>query len=44
VGGLEQVSRPGFACSKAEVLQPDPCERGEYPDNLFAPPSRKAPA
>ncbi|RMH85242.1 Y-family DNA polymerase [Pseudomonas sp. AOB-7] len=37
LAGLEQVYRPGFAFSKAEVLLLDLCQRGEYTDDLFAP-------
>ena len=35
--GLEQIYRPGFAFSKAEVLLLDLCQRGEFTGDLFAP-------
>lgn len=34
--GLEQIYRPGFAFSKAEVLLLDLCQRGEFTEDLFA--------
>lgn len=37
LAGLEQIYRPGFAFSKAEVLLLDLCQRGEYTDDLFTP-------
>lgn len=36
LAGLEQIYRPGFAFSKAEVLLVDLCGRGEFTDDLFA--------
>lgn len=42
LAGLEQIYRPGFAFSKAEVLLLDLCHRGEYTDNLFAPTQSEA--
>jgi len=37
LAGLEQLYRPGFAFSKAEVLLLELCQRGEFTDDLFAP-------
>lgn len=34
---LEQLFRPGFAFSKAEVLLLELCQRGEFSDDLFRP-------
>lgn len=34
---LDELYRPGFAFSKAEVLLMDLCGRGEFTDDLFAP-------
>lgn len=36
LAGLDQLYRPGFAFSKAEVLLVDLCQRGEFTDDLFA--------
>lgn len=36
VGALDQLFRPGFNYSKAEVLLLSLCQRGEYTDDLFA--------
>lgn len=36
VDALEQVYRPGFKYSKAEVLLLSLCQQGEYTDDLFA--------
>lgn len=37
LAGLEQLYRPGFAFSKAEVLLLELCQRGEFTGDLFAP-------
>lgn len=36
VDALDQLLRPGFKYSKAEVLLLNLCQRGEYTDDLFA--------
>jgi DNA polymerase V len=36
LGAVEQVFRPGFNYSKAEVLLLDLCRRGEFTEDLFA--------
>ncbi len=37
LAGLDELYRPGFAFSKAEVLLMELCRRGEFTDDLFAP-------